>query len=103
MGKLLRGYRRGRVCWELKNSWSSARMISREYGSRDWPALHDVHDAAQLVELTLSVGAHAFRSLPQVFAEDGLFEANSGWLRRTKALWGSSPSILTVRLRLRPA
>jgi GNAT superfamily N-acetyltransferase len=57
-------------------------MIVRDYDPRDWPALQDVHDAARLVELTLSVGAHAFRSLPEVFLEDGLFDGGL-WVAET--------------------
>lgn len=48
-------------------------LIIRPYDPRDWLAVQDVHDAARLIELTLSVGAHAFRPLSDIYIEEELF------------------------------
>ncbi len=54
----------------------SERVLSiRLYDPRDWQAVQDVHDAARLIELTLSVGAHAFRSLSEIYVEEELFDS----------------------------
>jgi len=45
----------------------------RPYDPRDWPAVQDVHDAARLIELMLSVGAHVFRPLSEIYLEEELF------------------------------
>lgn len=50
-------------------------LIIRPYAPRDWRAVQDVHDAARMVELTLSVGAHAFRSLSEIYVEEELFDS----------------------------
>ncbi len=58
-------------------------MIIRHYEPRDWLAVQNVHDAARLIELTLSVGAHAFRSLSEIFVEEELF-AGTLWVAEHK-------------------
>ncbi len=50
-------------------------LIIRPYDPRDWQAVQDVHDAARLIELTLTVGGHAFRSLSEIYAEEELFDS----------------------------
>jgi ribosomal protein S18 acetylase RimI-like enzyme len=50
-------------------------LIIRSYDPRDWPAVQDVHDAARLIELTLSVDAHAFRSLSEIYVDEQLFDS----------------------------
>ena len=48
-------------------------LTIRHYDPRDWPAVQEVHDAARLFELALSVGAHAFRGLSEIYVEEELF------------------------------
>lgn len=50
-------------------------LIIRNYEPRDWPAVQDVHDSARLIELALSVGKHAFRSLSDIYIDEELFDS----------------------------
>jgi GNAT superfamily N-acetyltransferase len=64
-----------RLPWRVGKVRMSERvLIIRHYDPRDWQAVQDIHDAARLIELTLSVGAHAFRRLSEMYAEEGLFD-----------------------------
>ena len=46
----------------------------RPYESADWPRLCEIHDAARLDELGLTVGTDAFLTLEQTAENEGLFE-----------------------------
>ena len=46
----------------------------RPYESADWPRLCEIHDAARLDELGLTVGTDAFLTLEQTADNEGLFE-----------------------------
>lgn len=45
----------------------------RSYRSGDWPRLCDIHDAARLDELSLTIGTGAFLSLEQTAGNEELF------------------------------
>ena len=49
-------------------------IIIRSYKSADWPRLCDIHDAARLDELRLTVGTEAFLMLEQTAENEGLFD-----------------------------
>ena len=51
-------------------------MEIREYLPGDWPRLCEIHDAARLDELRLSVGEAAFLPLEQAAENEGLFDAS---------------------------
>ena|GEM_PF-171476 len=51
-------------------------MDIREYTAEDWPRLCEIHDAARLDELRLSVGEAAFLTLEQTAKNEGLFDAS---------------------------
>ena len=46
----------------------------RPYEKADWPRLCEIHDAARLDELRLSVGEDAFLSLEDTYENEGLFD-----------------------------
>ncbi|MGR3277327.1 N-acetyltransferase family protein [Acaryochloris marina NIES-2412] len=46
----------------------------RPYESADWSRLREIHDAARLDELRLTVGTDAFLSLEQTADNEGLFD-----------------------------
>ena len=46
----------------------------RPYQSNDWPRLCEIHDAARLDELRLTVGKEAFLTLEQTAENEGLFD-----------------------------
>jgi ribosomal protein S18 acetylase RimI-like enzyme len=49
-------------------------MLSiRPYESDDWHAITEIHDAARLIELRLTVGEEAFLSLAETAENEGLF------------------------------
>ena len=50
-------------------------MKIREYVPEDWLRLCQIHDAARLDELRLSVGEAAFLTLEQTAENEGLFDA----------------------------
>lgn len=54
----------------------------RRYESTDWDKISKVHDQARLVELELTVGTRAFRTLEATAAEEGLF-AGDLWVAET--------------------
>ena len=47
---------------------------TRPYQSTDWSRLCEIHDAARLDELSLTVGTEAFLSLEQTAESEGLFD-----------------------------
>lgn len=49
-------------------------LVIRPYRSEDWPRLCEIHDAARLDELRLSVGLEAFLTLEQAAPGEGLFD-----------------------------
>lgn len=51
-------------------------MKIRKYIPSDWPRLCEIHDAARLDELRLSVGEAAFLTLEQTAQNEGLFDAS---------------------------
>ncbi|MES2056214.1 MAG: GNAT family N-acetyltransferase [Pseudomonadota bacterium] len=52
---------------------NTGRMV-RRYDPADWDAISRVHDRARLLELGLTVGRAAFRSLAETADSEGLFD-----------------------------
>jgi putative acetyltransferase len=52
----------------------SAQLSIRPYDSADWPAIADIHDRARWIELELTVGQAAFRTVEQTAEGEGLFD-----------------------------
>ncbi|MGH6613302.1 N-acetyltransferase family protein [Sphingomonas sp.] len=48
----------------------------RRYDPADWEAISRVHDTARLIELDLTVGVGAFRSLADTAGPEGLFDGD---------------------------
>jgi ribosomal protein S18 acetylase RimI-like enzyme len=48
-------------------------LAIRPYKSEDWRAIAEIHDAARLIELRLTVGEEAFLSLAETAENEGLF------------------------------
>jgi ribosomal protein S18 acetylase RimI-like enzyme len=48
----------------------------RPYREDDWPSIEEIHDAARLDELGLSVGTSAFRPLSETAEPEGLFSGH---------------------------
>ncbi|MEM7739023.1 MAG: N-acetyltransferase [Deinococcota bacterium] len=49
-------------------------MNIRPYNNADWPRLCEIHDAARLDELRMTVGTDAFLTLEQTAENEGLFD-----------------------------
>lgn len=54
----------------------SSPLTIRPCASSDWTRLCEIHDAAKLDELCLSVGISAFLSLEETFQSEGLFDGS---------------------------
>ena len=66
----------------------SRAIIIRPYHATDWPRLCEIHDAARLDELRLTVGEAAFLSLDQAAESEGLFDGRGAVAVLDERVWG---------------